>query len=64
MNHDEKPIDGAGRSAGEYELESGHERRQRLRSERIRKWRKETRHPRGAELEERVTVPPLRRFAP
>lgn len=64
MNHDEKPIEDAGRSTGDYEMESGHERRQRLRVERIRKWRKETRHPRGPELEERVTVRPMRRFAP
>lgn len=64
MNHDEKPVEEAGRSAGEYEMESGHERRQRLRSERIRKWRKETRHPRGTEPEERLAATPSRRFAP
>lgn len=64
MNNDERPADVAERSAGDYEAESGHERRQRLRSERIRRWRKETRHPREPETDGRLTLPPPRRFAP
>lgn len=64
MNHEDRPVDDAGRSAGDYETESGHERRQRLRSERIRKWRKETRHPRTGDPDDRVIAPPPRRFAP
>lgn len=64
MNHDEKPADDALRTGGEYESESGHERRQRLRLERIRKWRKETRHPRAGDLDERTLTAVARRFTP
>jgi len=41
-------------AAGDYEALSGHERRQRVRSERIRRWRKELRRRRSNEIEERV----------
>jgi hypothetical protein len=64
MNNDERPADDARAAGGEYETESGHERRQRIRSERIRKWRKETRHPRESDLDERLLTAVPRRFAP
>lgn len=64
MSNDERPAGEAGRSAGDYEAESGHEKRQRLRDERIRKWRKETRHPRAEDLDDRAAMPPPRRFVP
>lgn len=43
----------AWRTAGDYETVSGHERRQRLRSERIRQWRKEMRRRRASEFDDR-----------
>lgn len=64
MNNDENRESDGRRPAGEYELESGHERRQRLRSERIRKWRKETRHPRAADSDDRLVTALPRRFTP
>ncbi|MCM2304227.1 MAG: hypothetical protein NDJ72_05955 [Elusimicrobia bacterium] len=64
MSDEERPADDAGLSAGEYEAESGHEKRQRLRSERIRKWRKEARHPRAGDFDDRAAMPPPPRFVP
>lgn len=64
MNNDENRAAGDRRAAGEYETESGHERRQRLRSERIRKWRKETRHPRPGDSDDRLVTALPRRFTP
>ncbi|MBI2384757.1 MAG: hypothetical protein HYV14_01965 [Elusimicrobia bacterium] len=64
MNYEENTGVGDRRAAGEYELESGHERRQRLRSERIRKWRKETRHPRAGDGDDRLVTALPRRFTP
>lgn len=51
------------RLTGEYEMENQHERRQRLRSERIRKWRKQTRHPRASDVDDATQRLLPRRFA-
>lgn len=64
MNHDDHEAGGARGAAGEYEQESGHERRRRLRSELLRRWRKAARHPRAADLEETPAAAAARRFLP
>lgn len=51
------------RTGGEYEMESEHERRRRLRSERMRKWRKQTRHPRASDFDDATQMLLPRRFA-
>ena len=50
------------RTTGDHEMENLHERRQRIRSERMRKWRKQTRHPRASDYEDATQPLLLRRF--
>ncbi len=64
MNYDEASPRAARRTGGESETVTEHEKRQRQRSERMRKWRKETRHPRTSDLDERTEFPLQRRFSP
>lgn len=52
------------RMEGDYEMVTGHERRQRIRSERMRKWRKQARHPRASDFDERTQMLLPRRFTP
>lgn len=52
------------RMSGDYEIVTEHERRRRLRSERMRQWRKEARHPRLTDLDDAAQSPLPRRFAP
>lgn len=54
----------AWRSTGEYELENGHERRRRIRSERMRQWRKEMRRRRPNEFDDRAPAAIAGRAAP
>lgn len=51
------------RTTGEYEMENMHERRRRIRSERMRKWRKQTRHPRASDFDDATQLLLPRRFA-
>ena len=51
------------RLSGDYEMENQHERRQRIRGERMRKWRKQTRHPRTSDLDDATQLLLPRRFA-
>lgn len=52
------------RMEGDYEMVSGHERRQRIRSERMRQWRKEARHPRASDFDDARQMLLPRRFTP
>lgn len=64
MNDDERPAGDEDRAAVGAEPESRHERRQRLRSERLRKWRREARRSRASEPDERPSLLIPRRFIP
>lgn len=64
MNNDNPFPKAALGAPGEYEMTSEHERRQRIRNERMRKWRKQTRHPRSSELDDAAQMTLPRRFPP
>lgn len=63
MNHEQPSPRAVRRMPGENEMENEHERRQRIRSDRMRKWRKETRHPRTNDFDDGTQMTLPRRFA-